>query len=218
MSAGSCPCGDRGRRQAKEAMSEPHSFEDIYHQYHPRIRAYLVRLAGAAEADDLCQEVFLRVERGLKQFRGEARLSTWIYRIASNCFHDRLRSPGFRQQARELGVEPDASLSAEGGSVTRAPEAAAEQQLIRGEMNSCIREFIDRLPTAYREVLLLSEEAGFKQREIAEILQISLDNVKIRLHRARASLKQSLEQGCDFYHDERSELACDRKPSTESDL
>lgn len=198
-------------------MSEPLDFEEIHRRFRPRLHAYLVRLAGVDEADDLCQEVFLKVERGLAQFRGEARLSTWLYRIASNCFHDRLRSPGFKQQARELSAEADTLQAEEHGSATRAAEPASDQQLIRGEMNACIREHVDRLPPAYREVLLLSEEAGFKQREIAEILQLSLNNVKIRLHRARASLRQSLEQGCDFYHDERSELACDRKPSSPSE-
>ncbi len=78
-------------------------------------------------------------------------------------------------------------------------------------MIDCIRSYIDQLPDDYRLVLLLSEEEGFKNREIAEILQLSLDNVKIRLHRARARLKELLKGHCDFYLDDRSELACDRK-------
>ena len=53
---------------------------------------------------------------------------------------------------------------------------------------------------------------GFKNKEVAEILQISLENVKVRLHRARARLKKELDDGCDFYHNEEGNLACDRKP------
>ena len=76
---------------------------------------------------------------------------------------------------------------------------------------------IDQLPETYRTVLLLSEEEGFKNREIAEILQVSLDNVKIRLHRAKSKLKVSLQNNCDFYLDERSEISCDRKQQCDSE-
>jgi RNA polymerase sigma-70 factor (ECF subfamily) len=86
-----------------------------------------------------------------------------------------------------------------------------DQKIIRDEMSDCIREFVDRLPTDYRTVLILNELEGFTNNEIAEILQLSLDATKIRLHRARAKLKEQLKSGCDFYHDDRSELACDRK-------
>ena len=79
-------------------------------------------------------------------------------------------------------------------------------------MSACVHEYVDRLPPDHRTVLILKEIEGFKNREIAEILQISLDNVKVRLHRARARLKQELDEGCDFYYNEDGSLACDRKP------
>jgi len=78
-------------------------------------------------------------------------------------------------------------------------------------------EFFDRLPLDYRTIIILNELEGFTNKEIAEILQISLDTVKIRLHRARAQLKKSLESGCDFYLDGDSELACDRKQPDNED-
>ena len=80
-------------------------------------------------------------------------------------------------------------------------------------MNECIREFIDRLPMDYRTVILLSEIKELKNQEIADILGISIDTTKIRLHRARAKLKEIFEQGCNFYHDQGGKLACDRKKS-----
>jgi RNA polymerase sigma-70 factor (ECF subfamily) len=86
-----------------------------------------------------------------------------------------------------------------------------DQKIIRDEMSECVREFVDRLPTDQRTVLILNELEGFTNKEIADILQISLDAAKIRLHRARTKLKKALADGCDFYHDDRSELACDRK-------
>ena len=78
-------------------------------------------------------------------------------------------------------------------------------------MSACVGEFIDKLPPNYKTVIVLSNLEGLSNHEIADILDISLDNVKIRLHRARARLKEALNDGCDFYHNEQSTLACDRK-------
>ncbi len=78
-------------------------------------------------------------------------------------------------------------------------------------MNECIREFVDKLPGNYRTVIILSEIKDLQNQEVADILGISLDAVKIRLHRARARLKAEFEIGCDFYHNEDGDLACDRK-------
>ncbi len=78
-------------------------------------------------------------------------------------------------------------------------------------MNECIRSFIEKLSPDYKAVIVLSELEGFKNKEITDILQISLDIVKIRLHRARANLKKELEANCSFYRDKRNILACDLK-------
>ncbi len=187
-------------------------FQQIHESYRPRIIRYLTRLAGEHDAEDLCQEVFTKIDLALKDFRGDAELSTWIYRIATNAFHDRVRSRSYHQQQKET-LAPAEELDAlqQGAAINDAPTPSIEQQVIRDEMIGCIREYIDQLPEDYRIVLLLSEEEGFKNREIAEILQISLENVKVRLHRARARLKESLKGNCNFYLDERSEIACDRK-------
>jgi RNA polymerase sigma-70 factor (ECF subfamily) len=177
----------------------------------PKIHRYLCRLAGENEAEDLCQEVFVKVERNLTSFRNEAQLSTWLYRIATNSFYDRLRSPSFKQKSKEYPIEIDDNTLEKRDFTSQQQKPGIDQQVIRDEMNACIRGYIDQLPENYRTVLLLSEEEGFKNREIAEILQVSLDNVKIRLHRAKAKLKVSLQGNCDFYLDERSEISCDRK-------
>lgn len=191
---------------------QQHDFQDVHQDFRPRITRYLAGLAGEDKAEDLCQEVFVKVARGLTDFRGEASLSTWIYRIATNAYYDHVRSHSFTQQAHEQLTPVDELDALRGDSShTGEPSPVAEQKLIRREMIDCIRGYIDQLPDDYRLVLLLSEEEGFKNREIAEILQLSLDNVKIRLHRARARLKELLEGHCEFYLDERSELACDRK-------
>jgi len=84
-----------------------------------------------------------------------------------------------------------------------------DQQYVRKEMNSCIRNFIENLPENYSKIVILSELEGFKNKEIAEILNLSLDTVKIRLHRARAQLRKKLESNCSFYRNEQNELSCD---------
>ena len=190
---------------------EVFDFEKLHTRYRPKIHRYLCRLAGENEAEDLCQEVFVKVERNLTSFRNEAQLSTWLYRIATNSFYDRLRSPSFKQKSKEYPIEIDDNTLERRDFTTQQQKPGIDQQVIRDEMNACIRGYIDQLPENYRTVLLLSEEEGFKNREIAEILQVSLDNVKIRLHRAKAKLKVSLQGNCDFYLDERSEISCDRK-------
>jgi RNA polymerase sigma-70 factor (ECF subfamily) len=81
-------------------------------------------------------------------------------------------------------------------------------------MGECVRESIDKLPSDYRTVIILSELEGFKNKEITNILQVSLDTVKIRLHRARASLKKELDKGCGFYRNEQDIFACGRKPTS----
>jgi RNA polymerase sigma-70 factor, ECF subfamily len=81
------------------------------------------------------------------------------------------------------------------------------------DLSRCVNEYIDNLPSDYKAVLVLRELEGLSNREIADILEISLDNVKIRLYRAMAKLRELLSDGCDFYHNEQDVFACDRKPS-----
>ncbi len=194
--------------------SEPqnYNFQQIHEAYRSRITRYLAGLAGVDNAEDLCQEVFVKVDKGLKDFREEAQLSTWIYRIATNTYHDHVRGRTFKQQQQEM-LSPTENIDALEDETPRVPEQTpiAEQGTIKKEMIACIREYINQLPEDYRVVLLLSEEECFKNREIAEILQISLDNVKIRLHRAKAKLKEFLGNNCEFYLDDQSDIACDRK-------
>ena len=185
-------------------------FSNIYSEYYPKILHFLTRLVGDHEAEDVAQVVFERVSNNLSDFKGESKISTWIFRIATNAALDRLKSSTYRRTAS--GSQPPVPLqTVENLDLLFNKPASPDQKVIRDEMSECVREFVDRLPTDYRTVLILNDLEGFTNKEIADILQISLDAAKIRLHRARAKLKKALEGGCDFYHDDRSELACDRK-------
>lgn len=190
-------------------------FQEIHDAFRSKILWYLTRLVGPDEAEDVAQEVFVRVGRALENFRGESQVSTWIYRIATNAALDRLRSPSFQATGQHRGstvVIGVGAIGTEDKDVwTGEKTPSAEASLVRKEMNECIRSFIENLPADYRTVLVLSELEGMTDHEIAEIIGASLNTVKIRLHRARAKLRKELETHCSFYRDERNELACDLK-------
>lgn len=195
-------------------MKDPQlEFQKIYDTFQPKILRYLTRLIGEHEAEDITQEVFIKVNQALKTFRGDSQLSTWIYRIATNTALDRLRSPSFKQMAQERLLKAsigDGAIADDDKDLwTDKNMPSVDQQLIRKEMNECIKNFIENLPSDYRAVIIMGEIEGLKNSEIAEVLGISLDTVKIRLHRARTKLKKELETHCTFYRNEQSELACD---------
>ena len=185
-------------------------FEEIYAEFQPKILNYLARLVEPIEAEDMAQVVFAKVSRCLAGFKGQSKLSTWIYRIATNTAIDRLRSPAYKHAAGQTSLEDNPSVENTTSKIDPT-DTPTDQIVIRKEMSECVREYVDRLPPDHRIVLVLSELGGFKNQEIADILQITLENVKVRLHRARARLKQELDDGCDFYHNEEGTLACDRK-------
>lgn len=180
-------------------------FEQIYSFHFLQIHRYLIRLVGAKEAEDLAQEVFIRAGQALHSFRSEAQVSTWLYRIATNAAIDRSREAGFR---REIAVEqPECDVS-EG----EPKQPTLEEKVVRNATNECILGVIDDLPENYRVPVILSELEGLQNQEIAEILGLSIDVVKVRLHRGKARLKKELLNYCQFSRDERNELTCDPKP------
>jgi RNA polymerase sigma-70 factor (ECF subfamily) len=183
--------------------AEAVDFEEIHKTYEPKIHAYLVRLVGEDQVDDLTQEVFMRISRALADFRGESSLSTWIYKIATNAALDLMRRQAFKP-GEPLSLEDD--LEAETGANledrnpwTGEKPLLPEKQVIRQFMDDCISGYIQQLPENYRTVLVLSEYERLSNKEIAAVLDLSVDTVKIRLHRARAKLKEYLLDNCEYY-------------------
>lgn len=174
-------------------------FETIHDEFRPRIQRYLNHLVGEYEAEDLTQEVLIKISRALPTFRGESQLSTWIYRIATNAALDRMRAPSFKRIVEsELpdGSDPD-ELEVKAEAVRMVEEISSlEQQICRKERYECYRDYIEYLPANYRTIVALSELEELAAGEIAEILGLSLDTVKIRLHRGRARLLQELKAHC----------------------
>lgn len=184
-------------------------FISIYNEYYTKIIQYLSRIVGPNDAEDLAQDVFNKISRNLGGFKGKSKLSTWVYRIATNVAIDRSRSASYKQSSVNIPLKDTSGFGIENAGRPSRP-SAVDQVVIRKEMSECVTEYIDKLPFNYRLVLVLSEMKGLSNQEIANILEISVDNVKIRLHRARTKLKAVLKNGCDFYYDEQNTLACDR--------
>jgi len=193
-------------------MQEQIDFTEVYKEFYTKINRYISRMAGPDEADDIAQEVFEKINKKLEEFRGKSKLSTWIYRIATNTTIDRLRSVEYKRSKAQSDLkETDGAETQNDWAANK--QVNTDQTLIRKEMGECVIEYIENLPTDYRTIITLSELEGLTNKEIADILEISLENVKMRLHRARAKLKATLNDGCDFYHNEQDVLACDRKES-----
>ena len=214
MRAGVC---ESPRAEEEVVVSDaPLEFRSIHNSFRPKILRYLTRFVGEDEAEDLTQTVMVKVSKSLRNFRGDSTLSTWIYRIATNTALDRLRSHATKwtsQQSGSTGILTESEVESVESRIAFEEKApSVEATVIRREMNECIGEFIDRLPETDKAVIVLSELEEFKNSEIAEILGISLDTVKIRLHRARERLRKVLRTGCNFFRDDRNEFACDRRP------
>ena len=170
-------------------------FQQIHETFRPKIHRYLSRLVGEYEAEDLTQEVFVKVSRALSAFRGESQLSTWIYRIATNVAIDKMRAPSFQKDAQADSLD-DMDEIEDMEMWVKDEIPTPEQQLLRKDMYECFGDFVENLPANYRTVVVLSELGELTNHEIAEILGLSLDTVKIRLHRGRARLFQELKTHC----------------------
>jgi RNA polymerase sigma-70 factor (ECF subfamily) len=170
---------------ARLRAGDPRAFEDLVIAYQHRIFGVALRmLRSRAEAEDVAQETFLRAHRALGEFRGEARLGTWLYAIASRLCLNRLASA----ERRYLRGDEDAMLRfpAEGADAAAALE--------RTEVAAALHDAIAALPEERRIVVILRDLEGLTYEEIAEALGLELNTVRTRLHRARLDLKAKLER------------------------
>jgi RNA polymerase sigma-70 factor (ECF subfamily) len=178
----------------------PVDFAGIYDAYHAKVRAYAAKLVGDDDADDVVQEVFLKVSRALDTLADPARLSSWIYAITLNTVRDLARARASRPVPAPEDAE--ARLALVSDPATRTPEEAAT----RSEMVACYVDYVERLQRDFYDVYVLAEFDHLSNAEIARRLALSLATVKIRLHRARAKLHEELRHNCRCYYNERGEL------------
>ena len=164
---------------------EAQAFEELVRAYQHRVFGVALRMLGnAAEAEEIAQEVFLRAHRALAEFRGDAKLSTWLYAIASRLCLTRLGS-GERAMIRQ-GEDSVMLLAHDAGG----PDAMLEQT----ELEAALHRAIAELPDERRIVVVLRDLEGLSYEEIAAALDLPTGTVRSRLHRARLDLKDKLER------------------------
>ena len=169
--------------------SDPGSREALYHRYKKRVYGLALRIVGPGDAEEVAQEAFIRIFRGLPKFRGDAALSTWIYRLAVNAaLSHRTRRAGARLLTQG---QSDSQLD---GQVERALEAQPAAEPVRGDavLRARLERALVQLPTGYRTVIVLHDVEGLEHEEIASILRCHVGTSKSQLHKARARLREIL--------------------------
>lgn len=164
-----------------------------------------------ALAEDLTQETLLRAHQKRAMLEDPGKLASWLYRIATNLCLDRFRQVPARDRMRSL--DDDAGRAPDPTDAGPRLDKALEQK----EMSSCVQRYLADLPDSYRAVILLHDEAGMTNPEIAEMLGVSTATVKIRVHRARGRLRAALREACAFAADDRGVLVCEPKPTRTRD-
>lgn len=186
-------------------------FQSVFSEFQKPVYNYVLRMVKDQPlAEELTQDIFVKLYHSLSGFRGDSKVSTWVFRIATNACLDHFRSRSHKKHEQTDLLSPDDLLkSALPETEQKLP--TAEEELINLEMSSCVRGYIDDLPEDYRAVILLHDLQGLTNPEIAKITGITLENVKIRLHRARRKMKEVFSSNCSFYRDERNVLRCVQK-------
>ncbi len=192
--------------QALRAGDEA-AFQSLIQRYHgPMLRLAMTYVGDRGVAEDVVQESWLTCLRGLDRFEGRSSLKTWIFGILVNVARSRRR--------KESRILPFASLWRRDDSDSRRPtvdrtrfgadgmwrdgpqswDNLPESRVLGEETLLQVRAAIDALPAKQREVILLRDVAGFDAGEVSALLGISAANERVRLHRARASVRQMLEE------------------------
>jgi RNA polymerase sigma-70 factor (ECF subfamily) len=163
----------------------------LWQDYHDRLLGFIRgRVESTEIAEDILQDVFIKIQQGLGSLQDNERMEGWIYQIVRNAVVDHYRS---RKTFEELP------------GFLAAPEPEQEVQA-RYEIGTCLQPMIDSLPALYRDALQLSEIDGMKQKQVAEILGLSLSGAKSRVQRGRGLVLDLLTDCCRFEHDHRGTM------------
>jgi len=173
------------------------AFDRFVDTYHVRLFQYIYLMCGHREdAEETSQETLLQVFKSLDQLRDPARLKSWVFRIAKNACLMKRRKSVFAPN-RELSL--DDYMPARRAGEEQKIEIAdwshlPEDDLLRSELSVALRRAIAELPEIYRSVLLLRDVEGMRSDQTAEVLELSIDTVKQRLHRARLAVRATLDE------------------------
>jgi RNA polymerase sigma-70 factor (ECF subfamily) len=167
------------------------TLEHIWHEFAAKLGQFIrARVNDPATAEDIRQDVFVKIQSRLDQLKDPAKLQSWIFLIARNAIIDHYRT-------RKETVEVPETLPA---------ESDAHDDGDVEELKAAFRRMIFSLPEPYREALVLTEFDGLTQRQLADRLGISLSGVKSRVQRGREQLKQMLHECCAFEFDRRGKV------------
>jgi RNA polymerase sigma-70 factor (ECF subfamily) len=170
---------------ARLRAGDARAFEEMVIAYQHRVFGVALRMLGRrAEAEEIAQEAFLRAHRSVAGFRGDAKLSTWLYAITSRLCLNRLASA----DRRRMRHDDDALARAADQS------ASATAEMERREREGAVHRAIAELADERRIVLVLCDLEGLSYEEIAQALEVPVGTVRSRLHRARMDLRERLEK------------------------
>lgn len=175
---------------ARSRGGDVESFNQLILRWERPIYALAYRVIGREEdARDVCQETFLRAFRALPGFKGQAKFSSWLYRIALNLCRDWIR-----RQRRAPVVEVPEGVDPVDLAVEREPAESIEELVARRELSAAVEEAMARLPEEQRTAIILKEYHGMTFQEIAELQACPLSTVKTRLYQGLTVLRRHLEQ------------------------
>ena len=163
---------------ARAAGGDVRAFEDLYRRHLPRVHSLVRRMTGGRDADELTQDVFVRVWQKLGTFRGDASFTTWLHRLAVNVVIERFRT----EQARRARLHDSEHVF----ETLAGPRQTADLGLD-------FEAALEKLPDGAREVFVLHDVEGYKHHEIATLLGVSPGTSKAQLHRARMMLRKHLK-------------------------
>lgn len=176
---------------AKFKKGDQHAFELLVRKYKTTVFNTIYSIMGnAQEADDIAQEVFLKVYTKADSFKGESSFSTWLYRVTVNRCIDELRRRKNKIISYETEFNQEEKLKLK--DVLASRENDITEKLRQKELQDIIQKAMNSLPEKYRIILTLKEIEGLSYKEISQIMKISLAKVKIWLFRARQKLKGKL--------------------------
>ncbi len=163
------------------------STENVWDTFHANLKQFILRrVTNEESAEDILQDVFVKIHTNIHTLRNEEKLPGWIYQVARNAIYDYYRT------------QKDILPLADNGMVL-AEEFADDSAI--AELLPCIRDMVEHLPFEYRQALILTEYEGLSQKELAEHLGISYSGAKSRVQRAREKLKNMLLDCCHFQFD-----------------
>lgn len=160
------------------------AFESLYREHASRLFSLAVRMLGnKTDAEDMLQEIFLTAHRKLQSYRGDARLSTWLFRLATNLCLDHLRSKSTRMTQATSSLDDDNAME---------PVSTSPGAVLGTVQNIDMERAVAKLPQGCRAAFLLHDVEGFEHREVAAMLGISEGTSKSQVHKARLKLRRFL--------------------------